>query len=129
MMDNEEQQEQLYKIQLLQAFRLEEWDDDIINSSIVKLFDLMKLDVNLEKILLCVSQVEALEGMISMANECIDRKPDANVDADEEKKKILFTLLFQYEYFDLFHKCVYDFIHYWLIKDKTMNALLGKIQT
>jgi hypothetical protein len=43
---------------------------------------------------------------------------------DLDKKMVLFALLFQYGYFDLFHKCIYDFIHHWNITDKSMNALL-----
>jgi hypothetical protein len=136
MMDTEEEQEHLYKIQLLQAFKLDEWDDDVINDSMVELFHLMKLDSNLDKILLHLSKVEALQGVISMTNECIDMKYANEVDAnytikntsnseiDFDKKMVLFALLFQYEYFDLFHKCIYDFIHYWNITDKNMNALL-----
>jgi len=149
MMDTEEEQEHLYKIQLLQAFSLDEWDDEIINDSMVELFHLMKLDSNLEKILLHLSNVEALQGVISMTNECIDVKYANKVGANEvganevganevgtnevntsatgvdlDKKMVLFALLFQYEYFDLFHKCIYDFIHHWNITDKSMNALL-----
>jgi hypothetical protein len=194
MMDTEEEQEHLFKIQLLQAFNLDEWDDDIINDSMVKLFDLMKLDSNLEKILLSLSKVEALQEVITMTNECIDMKyanaktskadaseadaseagpsaskadtseagpsaskadtseagPSASkagaseagaskagpseagaseadaseADASEAKKMVLFGLLFQYDYFDLFHKCVYDFTHHFCITEYNTNALL-----
>lgn len=143
MMDTEEEQEHLYKIQLLQAFYLDEWDDDIINDSMVELFHLMKLDSNLDKILLHLSKVESLQGVISMMNECIDVKYANEVDANEvdandtrmeqntreahidfDKKLVRFALLFQYDYFDLFHKCVYDFIHHSNITDKSMDALL-----
>jgi hypothetical protein len=143
-MDTEEEQEHLYKIQLLQAFNLDEWDDDIINDSMVELFNLMKLDSNLEKILLHLSSVEALQGVISITNECIDVKYANEVGANEvganevganevganevniefDKKMVLFALLFQYGYFDLFHRCIYDFMHHSSITDKSMDALL-----
>ena len=71
MMDSEEDQEHLYKIQLLQAFNLEEWNDEVINDTMVELFNLMKLDENLYKILLSLSKVESLQKVINMANEQI----------------------------------------------------------
>ena len=130
MMDNEEDQEQLYKIQLLQAFGLDNWDDKIINDSMLELFNLMKVDNNLEKILLRISKVESLQHIISMSNEYIDREyanASANDDSDSDKNLVLFSLLFQYEHFDLFHRCIYDFIHYSHISDKNMDTLLETI--
>ena len=132
MMDTEEEQEHLYKIQLLQAFSLEEWDDDIINDTMIELYELMKLDINLDNILLRLSQVKGLQGAISMANECIDMNYEKNkvendmlTDTEVDKKFVLFGLLFQYDYFDLFHKCIYDFIHHQFITEYNINALLA----
>jgi hypothetical protein len=169
MMDSEEDQEQLYKIQLLQAFNLEEWNDEVINDTMVELFNLMKLDSNLDKILLSLSKVESLQKVINMANECIDMNHNtsradtstseadtdtseadtstseadtdtsaedtstsaedtytsaASADIEFNKKMVLFGLLFQFEYFHLFHRCIYDFIHLWYITDKNVNALI-----
>jgi hypothetical protein len=139
MMDSEEEQEHLYKIQLLQAFNLEEWNDEVINDTMVELFDLMKLDENLYKILLSLSKVESLQKVINMANECIDMNDNTNkadtstsaadtstsaADIEFNKKMVLFGLLFQFEYFHLFHRCIYDFIHLWYITDKSVNALI-----
>jgi hypothetical protein len=138
-MDSEEEQEHLYKIQLLQAFNLEEWNDEVINDTMVELFDLMKLDENLYKILLSLSKVESLQKVINMANECIDMNDNTNkadtstsaadtstsaADIEFNKKMVLFGLLFQFEYFHLFHRCIYDFIHLWYITDKSVNALI-----
>ena len=139
MMNNEEDQEHLYKIQLLQAFNLEEWNDEVINDTMVELFNLMKLDENLYKILLSLSKVESLQKVINMANECIDMNHNtsavaadtsaadtsaASADIEFNKKMVLFGLLFQFEYFHLFHKCIYDCIHLWYITDKNVNTLI-----
>jgi len=143
-MDSEEDQEHLYKIQLLQAFNLEEWNDEVINDTMVELFNLMKLDENLYKILLSLSKVESLQKVINMANECIDMNHDtsaadtsaadtsatgtstsaASADIEFNKKMVLFGLLFQFEYFHLFHRCIYDFIQLWYITDKNVNTLI-----
>ena len=132
------------KIQLLQAFNLEEWNDEVINDTMVELFNLMKLDENLVKILLSLSKVESLQKVINMANECIDMNHNTSAVAEDtsagtsaaagtnaaaadiefNKKMVLFGLLFQFEYFHLFHKCIYDFIHLWYITDKNVNTLI-----
>jgi hypothetical protein len=139
MMDTAEEQEQLYKIQFLQAFCLEEWNDEKINSTMVELYDLMKLNENLANILSSLSKVESLQEVINMAYGCIDRNyahareaADAKEAAhareaatEYDKKLVLFGLLFQFDYFDLFHRCIYDFIHLWYITDKSMKVLIA----
>ena len=60
-MDTPEEQEELYKIQLLQAFCLEEWDDDVVNNTISELYNLMSLDKNVQEILVKISKVEELQ--------------------------------------------------------------------
>jgi hypothetical protein len=129
MMDTAEEQEQLYKIQFLQAFCLEEWSDETINSTMVELYDLMKLNENVANILSSLSKVESLQEVINMAYGCIDRNYADAADAREaaaeyDKNLVLFGLLFQFDYFDLFHKCICDFIHLWYITDKSMKVLI-----
>jgi len=116
MMDTEEEQEQLYKIQFLQAFGLEEWDDEPINDTMIELYNSMKRDVNLQNIFLHLSQMETVKDFINMTCENVEKIIDKNV--------IIFTLLFQYNYFDLFHKCIYDFQHNLRISDIKMKHLL-----
>ena len=40
--EDEDEQEDIYRSQFLQAFELEEWDDDIINKMVAELFDKIK---------------------------------------------------------------------------------------
>jgi hypothetical protein len=117
-MDTEEEQDNLYRIQLLQAFGLDEWDDDVINSAIYELYESMKIDENLQNILLNVSKIEALQNLFEMSFGYIDH------DQEVDKNIIFITVLFQYDYFYLFHRCIYDFITTKTITDKSMNTLL-----
>jgi hypothetical protein len=117
LMDELEDQEKLYCIQLLQAFGLDNWDDDIVNSSLVELYTEMKEDLNLQAILLKVSTVETLQLLITMA--------EAETHSALEKQMVLFNLLFQYEYFDLFHRCIIDFRINGLIRDKNLETILA----
>jgi hypothetical protein len=116
-MDTREDQDDLYRIQLLQAFGLDEWDDDVINDTIYDLYNSMKLDLNFQTILEHISQVKELQEIIAMSLDYVNNN-------DCDKNIIYISILFQYDYFDLFHRCIYDFMSTKEITDKSMNALL-----
>ena len=44
-----------------------------------------------------------------------------------EKELFIFSLLFQYNLFDLFHNCIIDFMRSGKIEDKSSNALLNVV--
>ena len=116
LMDNLEEQEKLYCIQLLQAFGLDSWDDDIVNNSLLELYLEMQDDNNLQAILLKISNEESLQLLINMAQ--------SDVHSALDKQMVLFNLLFQYDTFDLIHRCIIDFKINGLIRDLTANTLL-----
>jgi len=118
-MDTEEEQEGLYRVQLLQAFGMDELIESEVYSILLELYNLMKEDNNLQTILTETSKINGLQFIINMANNSGDGL---------EKNILLFNLLFQYEYFDLFHKCIIEFIESKIISDITMNNLLNVLK-
>jgi hypothetical protein len=119
-MDIEEEQEILYKIQLLQAFDLNEFNDNLINEILMRLFKSMNVNVHMHRILEKLSHAEDIQPLLSKIK-------NDNSNYDLEHEFILFNLLFQYKYFDLFHKCVTEFEHKGGMNDKTVNALLNEM--
>jgi hypothetical protein len=118
-MDNEYDQEQLYRIQLLQAFDLNVWEDDKINSTIAELYaELLNRNV-FNEIFLKARQ-----------NTCIIEMIDALTLSGEERldeNDIIFKLLFKFEYFDLLHRCLVDYLLNKTIDDKYINNLMGAL--
>jgi hypothetical protein len=114
-METPEDQEMLFQIQLLQAFDLPEWDDAKVHTILEELYTIIIKDKSLQVILEKISKVEALQPIIEMTPHKTKR----------EKDLILFSLLFQYEYFDLFHNCILDFTHKGEIKEQTMQKLIS----
>jgi hypothetical protein len=110
-MDTPEDQEMLYQIQLLQAFDLNTWDDQKVKVTIEELYTAMEVDPSIAVILDNMSKVESLQTIIVMTPHTTKR----------EKDLLLFSLLFQYEYFDWFHNCVIDFIHKGAIQEQTLQ--------
>jgi len=122
-MDSEEDKNDLYKIQLLQAFDLEEWDDTIVNTTLDDLYDLMCNDKHLKGILLKMYQVEELRAIIDRTvNDTISDNIDDKVNLD--KDIFIFYLLFQYDIFDLVHDCIIDFFRKGEISDKKYELLI-----
>jgi hypothetical protein len=74
----------LYQMQLLQAFDITEYNDDIMNNKIITLYQEIK-DTSFVKIL-------------------IQQNPHT---IHFEEPELIFRTLFSYDYFDLFHKCLY----------------------
>ena len=77
--------EMLYKIQLLQLFGLNEFDESIINGKMNILYESIK----------CEKFVE----------ELLENNPYKSSFINNE---LLFRTLFSYDYLDLFHKCLYN---------------------
>ena len=97
---DEEFTDDLYKIQLLQAFNLEKWDDTIITNRSFELYALlMKSDTLFRDIIEKAKK-----------NSDITNIYDSVIDKDgKDDDKIIFALLFTYDYFDLFHKCICEY--------------------
>lgn len=74
----------LYQMQLLQAFDIAEYNDGIINNKIIALYQEIK-DTSFVKILM-------------------QQNPHT---IHFEEPELIFRTLFSYDYFDLFHKCLY----------------------
>jgi hypothetical protein len=113
MMDTDEDREMLYKIQLLQAFDLDKWDKFIINLTLEELYNSMSNDKGLALILSKTSSVKDLQFLIS------------NTELETDKNMLIFNLLFQYEYFDLFHNCISGFMRTGEIGDKSLQKLMN----
>ena len=101
-MDNDYDQEQLYRIQLLQAFDLNEWNDDRINTTIGELYAQLFNRIEFKEIFVKARHNPAIMEMIDLFKlSGVERL---------EEDDIIFKLLFKFEYFDLLHRCIVDFL-------------------
>lgn len=111
MMDNETDQEGLYRIQLLQAFDLEVWDDEIFSNTITEIYDQINANSDFQLILEKAHKNASINEMCELLGI-----PDT--------EDLIFTMLFKYEYFDLFHRCLADYLTQGSISPKNLNTLL-----
>jgi hypothetical protein len=98
-MDDPEDQEQMYRIQLLQAFDLNEWNDDKINTTIQEIYTALAKTDELKNIYKKARQNTFIMETLSLFSH-------ETVIGDD----IIFNLLFKFEYFDLLHRCIVDFL-------------------
>ena len=96
-MDTPEEQEQLYRVQMLQAFNLNVWNDERINDIILNLFSLLYLNADFKTILQKARNKTNIVKFVETLN----------VDYTED---LIFISLFNYEYFDLLHRCIADIL-------------------
>lgn len=120
LMDNDIDQEELYRIQLLQAFDLNDWDHDKINSTILELYDMLYLTDEYKDLLVKArknANVVEILNTLSLHDSEIK-----NCDDD-----IIFQLLFQFDFFDFNHRCISDFLRTKTISPVNYNNLLFAI--
>lgn len=113
MLDDETDQEVLYRIQLLQAFDLEQWNINKINEMIAELYkSLAETDEFKELFQKSLQNKNILELLNAL-----------NLFGDD----IIFKLLFKYDFFDLLHRCIADHLTNGKINEKNFTNLLNAL--
>ena len=116
LMENEYDQEQLYRIQLLQAFDLNEWNDEKINTIISDLYMVLNNADLLKEVFIKARLNKNIMEMLDFL------KLSGEIRLDEND--IIFSLLFKFEYFDLLHRCIVDYLINYTIAEKYIQNLL-----
>ncbi len=115
-MDEEEEQKILYQIQLLQAFDVIKWNDDIIREKVASVYETMKSSQEFRALILYAKvklSTKELKDMLLLAD-------DAEID-----DFIIFQLLFQYDYFDRVHTCISEYLNKGALSEITANNLVN----
>lgn len=99
----------LYRIQFLQAFKLSNWDDKLIDSTRNKLFLLVK-----DKFIDILKDMKTKKHILSHALFFLGANPN---DYD------LFSLLFCMDTFQEFHKCICDILNTGSLKNEDLKNL------
>lgn len=105
----------LYQIQILQAFNLEKWDNNVINNLCFELYTLLtKSDTIFRDIIKRAKQNLNIKNVYDSVIK----------NGIEDDDKIIFALLFTYDYFDLFHKCICEYFRNGVISLKTLENIM-----
>lgn len=105
-------QEDIYRAQMLQAFSLKEWDNNIIEEKTKILFDKLKNTEQLREIINKIKTSEKFSKFIAFIG-----------DNDYD----LFKILFVYDLFDIAHKCFCDVYKAGVINEENKKMLLNNI--
>ena len=128
---DEEFTDDLYQIQLLQAFNLEKWDDALINNLCYELYILlMKPDTIFRDIIEKGKQnrdIKNIYDSIIQDNGDKNAKNEEHAKGEEGHDSIIFALLFTYDFFDLFHKCICEYFRNGVISLKTLENIMIKL--
>ena len=116
LMDTDDEQEQLYRIQLLQAFDLPQWDDDKINSTIVNLYNLVAKTDEFARVF--------EKALVNPTMQTLLLKFGEDIKNNSDNLFLIFTFLFNFTYFDLLHRCLCDYLRRKTIAPPILNKLL-----
>ena len=94
-MDGEYYQTLCYQIQILQALNINKYDEIIISNHIEKIFYFLKNNYEIDIILLALKEKYMNTNFAFFI---------------ENNNSALFQLLFSYDYFDCFHKCLSQYL-------------------
>tara|TARA_Y100000996_G_C22455233_1_gene615624 strand:+ start:670 stop:1038 length:369 start_codon:yes stop_codon:yes gene_type:complete len=108
----EEDQDDMYRVQLLQAYNLEKWDDKIINNTMTTLFNNYNTNADFKEIIDKAKESEKLSNIKTYIGN---------------DSQTLFNGLFQYDLFDLIHLCMCDLEKSSTISKINKNKLLNNL--
>ena len=117
LLEEPNDQEQMYRIQILQAFELNVWNDDKINKTMKGLYTTLAKTDALNDIFKQARENTSLTDLLTMFSE-----------EDDIDDAIIFSLLFKFEYFDMLHRCIVDFLLNGTIHEKYTTKLLEALQ-
>ena len=125
-MDDEFGQDCLYRIQLLQAFGLENWDEDKVNIIMDETFSKLK-DIALFIEIIEKAKINPdMNNLITLiCDDIAFTELNNELNNEPNRNKLVFELLFKYEFFDLFHKCISEQLRDGSVKESTKNIIFN----
>lgn len=121
-MSDEISQETLYRIQLLQALGLETWDDEKVIVILNNTYDKIKDITVFRNIFKKAKKNKDLEFLLALI--CASTNENIKEEVDDSNDKLVFQLLFKYEYFDLFHRCLSEQLRNGRVEDKIVGSII-----
>ena len=118
LMSDPSDQDELYRVQLIQAFHLEKWDDAKIQKQLQELYLLIKDTNEFKEIFSKAKKNENVNNLLANFKHMID-SPDIN--------NIVLSILFNFSTFDLIHRVIIDFLRNNAIEEKHITNLLNAL--
>ena len=100
---NEDEQEDMYRLQFLQAFDTNKWDDNHIEKETKILYDKICESDDIKEALNKIKLSDKFKAVLAIMGD---------------DNYTLFKVLFMYDFFDLAHKCFCDFLNDKIIKTR-----------
>ena len=118
LMSDPSDQDELYRVQLIQAFDLEKWDDAKIQKHLQELYLLIKDTNEFKEIFSKAKKNENVNNLLANFEHMIDSHDIDN---------IVFSILFNFSTFDLIHRVIIDFLRNNAIEEKHITNLLNAL--
>jgi hypothetical protein len=134
LMDDEFGQDYLYRAQLLQAFGLDKWDEDEVSIIMDNTYTKIKAITVFRELFEAARKNKEIDSLIKLIYAELGQAHDELGQAHEElgqahdDNKLVFELLFKYEFFDMTHKCLSEYLREGRVKEETRITLLKSVE-
>ena len=108
LMDNDDDRNDLYQIQILQAFGLRHFNEGEMSEKVLQLYNELKDCNEIQEIL----------------EEGVKANPQMNM-----THAIMFMCLFSYDFLNLFHKCLIDYFTTGSILEESKRDMIDKLKS
>ena len=108
LMDNDDDRNFMYQIQILQAFGLRQFNEDEMSENVLQLYHELKYCNEIQEIL----------------EEGVKANPQMSM-----THAIMFMCLFSYDFFDLFHKCLIHYFTSGSILEESKRDMIDKLKS
>jgi len=109
-MDDEFSQDYLYRFQLLQAFGLDQWDENVVNTIMDEIYNKIIDNIIFREL---IETAKKNNEIVNILNTMYNEETDTDM--------LVFELLFKYEFFDLIHKCISEYLRDGRVKEETIK--------
>ena len=123
LMDDEFGQDYLYRAQLLQAFGLDKWDEDEVSIIMDNTYTKIKAVTVFRELFEAARKNKEIDSLIKLIYE-----EPGQEEQDIDDNKLVFELLFKYEFFDMTHKCLSEYLREGRVKEETRITLFKSVE-
>jgi len=120
---DDDDQDTMYQLHLANAFKIETWDDHVVNKTCQDLYGRLRTQQPeaLKRLAVGVAACPSIQFLVHLFCPELATRPD-------DYSETLFRILFKFETFDLWHRCLGELLEQGVISEPSLMAVLDTLR-